>query len=340
MASKVIYPVEKELLHTKNVGKKVLSNYIVKGTYCTEGYAGNCYHYTSPEGLQGILKTRTLYFTDCQFLNDYKERVNINDDLSKFWLHHSKFYDKAFLSLVSDIRIDTYEDYGYSYIDDRINTASPAKYFVFSASENKDSLSMWKYYAKNNVYNGYCIGLATYALDDEWADRETGVAIEEGLVIYDNKKKLEAIANAVNKLYETWCLHKVSEEFNKKIRNDFRSWVSMASLFFKDSCFSDEQEYRFVAIVPKHLLNDLEYEYKDKKYKMYHFRTVDGVLVPYITMPFNYEYVDECWVINSIGISPSLNSKHKELGLKKFLESLDYKLADYSIYESKIPLRY
>ena len=62
---KVRYPVDEELLHKKQLGKNTLRNIIIRGIDCTTGYAGEFYHYTSPEGLMGILKTRTLYFTDC-----------------------------------------------------------------------------------------------------------------------------------------------------------------------------------------------------------------------------------------------------------------------------------
>ena len=40
------------------------------------------YHYTSPEGLMGILKTRTFFFTDSQFLNDFREKLI----LTKNWI--------------------------------------------------------------------------------------------------------------------------------------------------------------------------------------------------------------------------------------------------------------
>lgn len=343
MKEKIRYPIGEELLHKKRLGKNTLHDIIVRGVDCTDSYAGIFYHYTSPEGLMGILKTRTLFFTDCQFLNDRNERININKELSKFWIQNSQYYDKQFVSLINNINVALYEDYEYSYMEsDRVFSKGNvcSRYFVLSASFNKDSLNMWKYYAKNNTYDGYCIGLATYALSDEWIDRVTGIAIESGKVLYYSEEKQEAILKTVDKLYETWCSYKISNEFNKKIQNDFKSWVSVASLFFKDSCFAGEEEYRFVAIAPKDSLNDLFYEYDEKEYKMYDFRIVNGSLTPFIKMPFNYWNVNDCWVINSIGISPCLNADIKEIGLKAFLNSLEYKFPQCTIYRSDIPLRY
>lgn len=343
MPIKIRYPISEEQLHKKKLGKNTLHDIIVNGADCTTSYCKAFYHYTSPNGLYGILKTRTLFFTDCQFLNDRNERLNINSELCDFWRNNSRYYDKQFVSLLKGTQVTLYEDCEYSYMEsDRPYSKENAcsRYFVLSASESPDSLSMWKYYAKNNSYDGYCVGLATYALDDEWIDRETGVAIESGMVLYHSEEKQKAITEAVNKLYEKWCIYKISDEYNKKIQADFKSWVSIASLFFKDSCFADEREHRFVAIAPKDSLNDLYYEYNGEKYKMYDFRIVNGCLTPFIKMPFNFWNVDDCWAINSIGISPCLNADMKKLGLKAFMDSLDYKLESCRIYESNIPLRY
>lgn len=341
--NEVEYPIPIEDLHRKNWGKYTLRNIIIQGKYCTESIAGKCYHYTSPEGLKGILSTRTLFFTDCQFLNDYRERMSINEELRCFWEWNKEYYDSIFVNLLKDIRVKDYEDYEYSYMEsDEPYGMPPAltRYFVLSTSLVSDSLNMWKYYSKNNTYDGYCIELKTYALTDEWIYRDTEVAIEDGKVLYYRDEKQSAIKKAVDKLYEVWCTYKISDALNKKLAADFRSWVSVAALFFKDECFADEYEYRFIAIVPIGKLNEIFYTRNEQKHKMYDFRIVNGGLTPYIKMPFNLFMKDKCWDIKSIGISPSQNSYQKEYGLNLFMASLDYEFEDCKIYHSKIPLRY
>ena len=83
----------------------------------------NLFHYTSPEGLKSILSTRTLYFTDSQFLNDYREKVNINDEVGEFWKQHVGKYDKRFYKLLNKIKIQEYEDNGFSYLDSKSNVS-------------------------------------------------------------------------------------------------------------------------------------------------------------------------------------------------------------------------
>ncbi len=339
---KLIYPINEMDLHKKSYGKHTFEKIIIKGKYSTNSYAGVFYHYTSAEGLQGILKTRTLHFTDCQYLNDYQERVNINNDLSTFWYRHKQEYEKEFYKLLMDYRLEQYEDNQFSYMEsDMISDwiDEPAKYFVLSASSNSDSLSLWKYYSKSGKYDGYCIGLNTFALTDEWIDRDTGVAIESGEVIYDSEEKQEIIQEAVNKLYQKWCTFKVSEKFNEKIKNDYISWVSITSLFFKEPCFADEEEYRFIAIAPISKLKSLKYDYDGFEHKMFDFRISNGLFVPYIKMPF-YFWNEDCWAISSIGIAPSPDGEQKKLSLEQYVKYMDYKFPDLHIYNSKIPLRF
>ena len=108
---------------------------------------------------------------------------------------------------------------------------------------NDDSLSMWKYYAQKGNYNGYNISLYIPALADEWLDRETKVAVETGLVIYESSEKQKKIYDFIETLYNVWCRYKVSNFLNQKIIKEYKAWISYASLFFKNACFSSETSY-------------------------------------------------------------------------------------------------
>ncbi len=329
------YRIDEKLVHKKELDKKTLFSKVIEGKYSAISWTGEFFHYTSPEGLRGILQSRTLFFTDCQYLNDYTERFNINKELDLFWCTYKHNYDEAFLKLIINIRVDNFEDAGFLYMDKSAGSII-SRYFVLSTSQDNDSLSMWKYYAKNNTYNGYCLGLATWALTDEWIDCETGVSIEMGEIIYSSVSKQEKILEAVEKLYLLWCIYKKSCILDKKITEEFKSWLYITALFFKNESFAPEKEYRFIAIVPVDKLK----KYNSKKYKMYDFHIIDGAFTPFIKMPFNLWNVDKCRCVTSIGIGPAKNSANMANGLRQFLNSLDYEIEDCKIYHSKIPLRY
>lgn len=332
------YRIDEDLLHKKNLGRHTLTDIIVSKYSATTSWAGTFYHYTSPEGLLGILRNKHIFFTDCQFLNDYQERLEINNELDCFWSQNRRNYDKEFCQLLSHIRISEYEDTDFTYIDGE--EMDSCRYFVMSASKSKDSLNMWKYYAKNGTYNGYNVGLFVPALVDEWIDRETGVAIESGDVIYSSAEKQNKILNEVEKVYEIWCKYKRTEKLDLKVSSDFKAWISYASIFFKNECFASEEEFRFVAIAPKNKLNMLFYVDGQRNVKMYDFRIVNGVAVPYLKMPFCCYNVEECWVIDGIGIAPSQHYDQMVNGLVQLTKSLEYTLPNFKVRKSAIPLRY
>lgn len=323
--------------HQKKVRERIASKHFLSDFFY-DNTTSKKYHYTSPEGLKGIMETRTFFFTDSQFLNDFREKININDELGEFWTVSRKRYEKEFSDLLRKIRVEEYEDSGFSYNFDHSETK--CRYFVFSLSMDKDSLTMWKYYAKNSSYNGYCIGLFDAALTDEWIDRVSGVTVISSQVEYYPEDKQRIIQKAVDRLYAIWKSYEFSDLLNEKIQKEFRAWLSVEALFFKDECFADERETRYVAIAPVDSLRDLQYTYKGHTYKMYDFRFVNGVLTPYIKMPFLDWNQDTCWAIDYIGIGPSANADQKEAGLRQFIRSLDYELETCFIAKSKIPVRY
>ena len=323
--------------HKKKVHERIVDKHFLP-KFFYDNTEGKKYHYTSPEGLKGILETRTFFFTDSQFLNDFREKININDELDEFWKVSGKLYVKEFKDLLHKIRIDEYEDGGFSYNFD--HTETKCRYFVFSLSTDNDSLTMWKYYAKNSNYNGYCIGLFDVALIDEWIDRNYGITVISSRVEYFTEDKQRIIRQTVDRLYAIWKSYEISVLINAKIQKEFKAWLSVEALFFKDECFADEKETRYVAIAPVGSLRDLEYKYNGCTYKMYDFRFVNGVLTPYIKMPFFDWNCETCWAIDYVGIGPSANADQKEAGLRQFMRSLDYELEKCFIAKSKIPVRY
>lgn len=323
--------------HEKKIRERLLQKRFL--SYYSNDNIGPRYHYTSPQGLIGILKTRTFFFTDSQFLNDFRERININDELEEYWRWNNRKYDKRFVKLLKEINVTRYEDDGFSYLDGDRNEI--CRYFVLSLSQDGDCLSMWKYYSKAENYNGYSLGIFSMALVDEWIDRTTGVAIVSSPIIYHSEEKQGIIKQTIDELYTIWQSYELSEELDQKIRKEYYSWLSCLALFFKDKCFEDERETRYVAVVPNDRLKDLFYEYNGQKYKMYDFRIVNGVLVPYIKMPFNGWNGEECWAINSIRVGPSGNAEQKIAGLKQFVQSLDYTFGEEcKILSSNVPVRY
>ena len=91
------YRINIDELHKKRLGKNTLENRIVHPSKITEAYATDVYHYTSPEGVIGILKNREIFFTDSEYLNDYEERLGINSELE---MKDASYYQLLYEALV------------------------------------------------------------------------------------------------------------------------------------------------------------------------------------------------------------------------------------------------
>lgn len=59
--------------HEKKV-KERLANKQFLHSFNGDNTGSKKFHYTSPEGLKGIMETRTFFFTDSQFLNDFRKK--------------------------------------------------------------------------------------------------------------------------------------------------------------------------------------------------------------------------------------------------------------------------
>lgn len=120
------------------------------------------YHYTSGQGLYGILNSSQLHCSDVNFMNDPSERTYFLDLLEIV-------FEKA--NECKDIYLELYNK---SYQD---AVTDPFDRYVASFSKNPDSLSMWNYYAKGNGYN---LGL----------DIDKIIEVNEGKELYIQKIEL------------------------------------------------------------------------------------------------------------------------------------------------------
>ena len=108
---------------------------------------GTIYHYTSPESLQGIFETNSLFATDLYFLNDASEGMYviklIQDNIEKLCQNNKKLI-KAVRHELRLLELGKWTELIHNY--------------TISFSMNGDSLEMWNYYTKGSSIQGYNIG--------------------------------------------------------------------------------------------------------------------------------------------------------------------------------------
>ena len=110
------------------------------------------FHYTSQAGLEGILRTSSIWATNIRYLNDaaefkhtvglFKDHISSRRDLDS----HSKL-------LLEVLHDDAFGRPWHEHV--------PLSLYVASFSREADQLSQWRAYAPSN---GYCVGFAPSVL--------------------------------------------------------------------------------------------------------------------------------------------------------------------------------
>ncbi len=275
------------------------------------------YHYTSPNGLMGIIDTTSLWFSDSDFLNDesesyyFRDLFNDLDETNFINIDNKKresFARKAWI-------IAGFHSVSLGY--NRMMLDKTREYrFVLSLSLDADNISLWNYYTKNPGNVGYCIGFNGHQLlESIGADYR----LFHGKVIYGKRKQKQLIRKLMTDYWNIYSelKYKYQREylFSRMEQN-----IVLYSIFMKNSAFACENEYR-IAI----MTTDAQLLSRRK------FREVKGAFVPYLSCSFDKNS------IKTIGISPT----HKGIFVKKSLQEYsDFNDINVEIYNSEIPLRY
>ncbi|SOC13456.1 hypothetical protein SAMN05880501_107193 [Ureibacillus xyleni] len=278
------------------------------------------YHYTSLEGLMGILSSEEVWMTNSDFLNDmseltyfktltkeakerfeteilfkYKqEEINKNNMLTLF----IELFDKAIQNRF-DKPTENFEVY------------------VMSLSENDDSLTLWGNYAKGKGYN---ICFNTQTLISEVDKIGLGYVVY-GNVVYERETQLRTLSHSLVRTFDL-IINKDVEigELKKELLSYFNSLIISYSIFFKHASFAPEEEFRMALTTSENV--DVQ------------FRSNGEVIIPYIKLEFDKSD------INGIVIGPKNNSDIAENGVKTYLQKLNYSLNETWVKKSEIPLRY
>jgi len=275
------------------------------------------YHYTSGQGIHGIVKYGELRCSNVNFLNDPSEQSYFQQLLKTLGDRHpeaEKIYSTLFNYSFQDAVIDPFES------------------FVASFSKNDDSLSMWNYYAKGNGYN---IGLDIDKVIK--ANENDNASIKKIELEYDQSKQLDATLKYIlrhranferyneldEKIKETQSKddHQYFHTQQIELIQDFNIGIHNLKLRYKHQAYESEEEVRL-------LISENEIEQKTTKFRM----TSNGVFVEYF--PLKLELSSN---LRSVTIHPLSGPLHLE-GTKKFISSKNYN-SNPKIKRSEIPFR-
>ena len=180
------------------------------------------YHYTSPEGALGIVKSGEVWASMIHYLNDSGEF-------------------KLALRLVQELIADAHElpdDVRHLVNDEFISVVRSVAVFVFSLSAQKDLLSQWRAYSPNG---GYALGFSKDVLDAIVSEDNAALVP----CVYDDAKQriilrpvVETLIRAAKELPEGAD----GLDLYRTVANEFTRTAAV----IKDKSFEAEEEWRII----------------------------------------------------------------------------------------------
>jgi hypothetical protein len=284
------------------------------------------YHYTSLNGILGILQSRSIWATHASFLNDASE------------FFHG-------LELARQIAVDIImeDDYRAAFglaMGDAIEKISADDIYVASLSEKGDLLSQWRGYCPTGA--GLCLGFDISNLRSFCEAR--GYRLEQ--CIYKHSKQIQQIKILVNQCFERFPKPKLTrndyELLNSKDQINaeldyglqtskgsdkpkadaaigwFCTEISKLAPLFKNEGFHEEAEWRIIAKGPQETVQ---------------FRANSSYMAPYVELEVLSGAAESA--LREVIIGPNPNQSRCETSIKMMLASCG--LGEVKVLTSPLP---
>ena len=303
------------------------------------------YHYTSPTGMFSILNNRTLWFTDCEYLNDMGEFEYISKPLGKVFaelMEEGEDVKKVLVELAELLFLFPYDDISIKDFDYNMRNMRNGKfklklthhrYYALCTSVNTDESGMWNYYLKNGAYQGYSLGINREFIESQLSalcKNHDGLNFFEGRIIYDEEEQIKEIRCKLEELV------KLDIDAAKE---EFREYINKQKAFFKSPAFSHEKEYRFIlkaGINFKCLKAGINFKCIDKVLSR-EFRVGEsGIITPYIEWKYSSNEREK--LFNQITLAPMMELKLTRESFRRFFSFKEFE--EIAIEESSIKMRF
>lgn len=270
------------------------------------------YHYTSAQGALGLLKNGKFWATEINFMNDHRE---LNEGSDIYELVINELASLNIKKLFNKDKNVVFENTGYMVEFANTLLGMMRKVYsehvpinVVSFSTDEDYIRQWMSYCPSN--SGYCIEFDKLKLESvlKKINRDTYIQT----VIYSDSETKDTLVSKF-KSDLTLLLNNPTpneEVVLEKISEFLGSNLAMTASI-KPQQFQDEKEIRVVTFSFQ------------KELSMQSYRERNGVIIPYIEIPYPIE------AITKIIIGPSSNQELAKKGLEilKFQKGFKFKIA-------------
>lgn len=283
-------------------------------------YSGHLYHYTTSDGLLGILQTQRIWATESFYLNDSSE-IDYGLSLVKETISDTYLYPKGTQELGQPILMGVMQ-----HLSNRTE-----EIYVACFSEDGDLLSQWKGYA--GFGEGYSVEFDASELTRH-KRKYPHVNVIISKVIYKREQQISMIKAQVDKILIE-CNKLATNDNNRQEIIDAGIVILIhmlrhMTIFFKDNAFSEEREWRAT-----YVNNELSEEgRRDVK-----FRVVGGNIVPYLPLDIGASAQKDVWnlPISAIVFGSKVNIEMAKKSIQLVCKGLSIQAPEFRF--SKIPLK-
>jgi len=250
------------------------------------------YHYTSTDGLIGIISNKEIWLGKIDDLNDITE-INYGFDnvIMPAIIVSSAISDKSKKKLIELIKLVRNKNFSLTKGNDAYKC--DVNIFVFSTSTNGNAYTMWNNYTKNDNKAGYAISMdntdvtkAILSATDKTSESDNDIKtfLVSGKIVYSIEEQTKLVNQYLDLL--EYNLDGKTDEFKEIVYNSFVEGLLMLALFMKDDEFSKEEEYRYAILLADEITD------MDKSHKFYlKFINVNGTVMSRLIVPFDSSLV-------------------------------------------------
>lgn len=201
------------------------------------------FHYTSQEGLLGIIQGKEIFATEIRYLNDAMEFAYAIG----FAITAIKWLKKKYFSSYPVLLEQTVSR--LKRLEKQVGSADNAPIFVCSLSSVGDLLSQWRGYCPNA--NGYSLGFRFEKIDE--LAKYHGLALSRCLYReMDQTRKIKELLDQATSVYEAGRKSTLEWEARRTVRIEAAISVFMTGFLdiaptLKDPKFEEESEWRLIS---------------------------------------------------------------------------------------------
>ncbi len=304
------------------------------------------FHYTSAQGLYGILESKCFWATHFQFLNDSKEFYVARDSLIEFvrkeihkqlaaWKvnKQAEFKDGITLADLAEHEANVIVDALYKTSYDKVGAPFVFSGFCYKPDHKHYQNGGLLHWATYGQKGGYAIRLNPHRLASLLKKESTqfgDFGYRSGKVVYSSEapesrfsKEYQIIGKVARSMVEGIAKNKLTDVDVSESADPFWNVSSM----LKDDYFSDESEARIVAML-------VNLDKPDIRRHTIHMRHGDGVSIPYIKI-FEQILIGENCPIDAIIVGPHPEKERRLRALSTYIRHVGLKFIE--IIESNVP---